>query len=197
MTTTEAAVEEAPEVPPTLHAPRASRLQMNRVGLWLFIISESFLFVGLLAARFNLLGTEVHEEVSQSIGLLITSILLASSYTAFRAEHAASRGDREGLVRYLRMTLILGAIFLGGVVFEWYEAFEAFPSRTVFGTVFFTMTGMHAFHVITGLVFLSILYFNARRGKYDNDAWPVEAGVKYWHFVDVVWVFFYPALYLI
>jgi cytochrome c oxidase subunit III len=177
--------------------PRASRLQINRVGMWLFIASEAMLFAAVLLARFTLLGTEVHEEVSQTIGLVITSILLASSYTAFRAEHAARRGERELAKRFLGWTIILGGIFLGGVVYEWIEAFEAFPSRTEFGTIFFTMTGIHAFHVITGLVFLLILYFNMNSGKYDDDAWPVEAGVKYWHFVDVVWVIFYPALYLI
>jgi cytochrome c oxidase subunit 3 len=179
------------------HAPPASRLRISRVGLWLFILSESMLFVGVLATRFSLLGTDVHEAVSQQIGLAITSILLASSYTAFRAEHAARSGDRPGLLRYTAMTLVLGIVFVGGVTLEWVEAFHDFPPGTIFGTVFFTMTGIHAFHVITGLVFLAIIYAGARRGTYESDAWPVEAGVKYWHFVDVVWVFFYPALYLI
>ncbi len=174
-----------------------SRLQINRIGLWLFFFSETMLFAGILVTRFTLLGTEVHEEVSQTIGLIITAILLASSYTAFRAEHAAHRGDREETTRYLSMTLGLGAVFVAGVAFEWAEAFSAFPPGTEFGTVFFTMTGIHAFHVITGLIFLALLWNNSRQGRYDADAWPVEAGVKYWHFVDVVWVFFYPALYLL
>ncbi len=187
-----------------------SRLRINRVGLWLFIASESMIFAGLLAARFDILGTEVHEEVSQTVGLIITSILLLSSYTALRAEHAARHGDRTGTVRYLTATLALGTIFVAGVVIEWKEAFDAFPPDTSFGSVFFTMTGMHAFHVISGLAILALLLVNARRGAYDDPgpdgagaagqgdfAWPVEAGVKYWHFVDVVWVFFYPALYLL
>ncbi len=173
------------------------RITINRFGLWLFFLSESMLFAGLLVARFGLLGTEVNEEVSQSIGLLVTVILLASSYSALRAEQAAKARDRAGLVRWLTLTLVMGAIFLAGVAYEWVEAFDAFPTSTTFGTLFFTMTGVHAFHVITGLVFLLILLFNAKAGRYDEDSWPVEAGVKYWHFVDVVWVFFYPALYLI
>jgi len=178
-------------------SPATPRLQINRLGLWLFMLSETMLFAGVLATRFSLLGTEVHEEVSQTIGLVITAILLASSYTAFRAEHAARNGDRAAVVRFLQLTLALGVVFVGGVAFEWAEAFDAFPASTEFGTIFFTMTGIHAFHVITGLVFLAILLGNCRSGRYDDDAWPVEAGVKYWHFVDVVWVFFYPALYLI
>lgn len=174
-----------------------SRLRINRIGLWLFMGSELMLFAGILATRFALLGTEVDEHVSQGIGLVITSILLASSYTAFRAEHAASSGDRAGLVRYVNLTLLLGGVFLAGVAVEWVEAFDAFPPGTEFGSIFFLMTGVHAFHVITGLIFLLLIAVNARRGHYDDDPWPVEAGVKYWHFVDVVWVFFYPALYLI
>ncbi len=183
------------DAPPLEHG--VSRIKINRIGLWLFFLSEAMLFAGLIAIRFSLLGTEVDEAVSQSIGLVITVILLASSYTAFRAEHAAHKGDQAAMVQYLWATLILGTIFLGGVAFEWYEAFMEFPPGTAFGTVFFTMTGIHAFHVITGLIFLTVLIRNAKAGRYADDSWPVEAGVKYWHFVDIVWVFFYPVLYLI
>ncbi len=173
------------------------RVTINRFGLWLFFLSEAMIFAGLLMTRFSLLGKTVDDEVSQTIGLVITIILLASSYSAFRAEHAATTGDQAGLVRYLSITLALGVIFLGGVAYEWVEAFSAFPTGTVFGTVFFTMTGVYAFHVITGLVLLAVLLYNARAGKYADNSWPVEGGIKYWHFVDLVWVFFYPALYLI
>ena len=184
----------------TEHVPFAyesRRLSINRIGLWLFFASETMLFAGLLVTRFSLAGTDVPAGVSQSIGLVITTILLLSSYTAFRAEYAAHQGDRAGLTRYLTLTLLLGIAFVAGVTIEWIEAFEAFPPSTEFGTVFFTMTGVHAFHVLTGLLFLAIIFGKARGGAYDDDAWPVEAGVKYWHFVDVVWVFFYPALYLL
>ena len=174
-----------------------SRLRIDRVGLWLFILSETMLFAGVLAARFGLLGTEVHEHVEQWIGLVITSILLLSSYTAFRAEHAARNGDAAGTQKFLTFTLLLGALFVAGVAIEWVDAFDAFPPDTEFGTIFFTMTGIHAFHVITGIAFLLIVYSGCRRDPAGDHAWPVEASVKYWHFVDVVWVFFYPALYLI
>ena len=173
------------------------RITINRIGLWLFFISETMLFLGLFATRFSLIGTEVDPEVSQTIGLLVTSILLASSYTALRAEHAAHQGDWAATVKFLTITLSLGLVFMAGVAFEWYEAFQAFPPSTEFGTVFFTLTGVHAFHVLTGLAFLFVNLINARAGRYGDDAWPVEAGVKYWHFVDVVWVFLYPMLYLI
>ena len=176
----------------------SSRLAINRLGMWLFILSESMLFGGLLMVRFSLLGTFTHEELSQITGLIITAILLLSSFTAYRAERAMGNGDVASTERYLMLTLGLGAIFTAGVAFEWYEALEAFPPSTPFGSVFFTMTGLHAFHVIGGLVIIAIVYGRVRRNDVaSSDSWPVEASVKYWHFVDVVWVFFYPALYLL
>ncbi len=183
----------------SMATPRTfGRLEVNRIGLWLFILSESMLFVGLLAARFFLQGTDIPDEQNQVVGLVITSILLLSSLTAYRAETGIAHDDRKLFLRSLAATLALGAAFLVGVGVEWQEAFHAFPPDTIFGTVFFTMTGLHAFHVLTGVIFLSIIYGNARRGQYSSSAyWPAEAAVKYWHFVDVVWVFFYPALYLI
>ena len=66
------------------------------------------------------------------------------------------------------------------------------------GAVFYMMTGMHAFHVLTGLIFLLVVWNNARKGIYSEEKhWGVEAAAVYWHFVDLVWIFFYPALYLI
>jgi len=179
------------------HLYRYSRLEINRMGLWLFILSESMLFLGLLAARFTLQGTAIPDQLSQVIGLVITAILLISSFTAYRAETAFANGDEGRAIAALRLTLILGGVFVLGVAFEWSAALSHFPPRTGFGTVFFTMTGIHAFHVVTGLIFIAIVHARARAGSYREDRWPVEAAVKYWHFVDVVWVFFYPALYLI
>lgn len=182
----------------TRHESPAARLSMNRLGLWLFILSESMIFLALLAARLFLRGTEVPDEANQVIALVITSVLLLSSGSAYLAETAAHHGRRPLFLRALLVTIALGLVFLVGVGFEWREALEGFPPGSEFGTLFFTMTGIHAFHVVTGLVFLTIVFFQGRRGAYDGgDSWPVEAGVKYWHFVDVVWVFFYPALYLV
>jgi cytochrome c oxidase subunit 3 len=71
------------------------------------------------------------------------------------------------------------------------------PSSGVAGAAFFMMTGMHALHVLSGLILLWIVWRNARKGLYDEKQYPVEAAAVYWHFVDLVWIFFYPALYLI
>lgn len=180
--------------------PEYDRLAMNRLGLWLFFISESLIFLILLTTRFYLLGTYRPPELNQFLGLTITVILLLSSLTAYRAETSMAHGDRKGFLRNLLATIILGTVFLLGVVaVEWPEAPHlGIVPQEGFGIAFFSMTGMHAFHVLTGVLLLLVVYLNGRRGAYSAEShWGVEASVKYWHFVDVVWVFFYPALYLI
>jgi cytochrome c oxidase subunit 3 len=172
------------------------KLSLDRFGFWLFILSESMIFLALLASRFYLTGFDVPEEANQVVALIITGILLVSSGTAYLAEVASRFGDRRLFQRAMMATLGLGALFLVGVVFEWREAFHAFPPSTLFGSSFFLMTGMHAFHVLTGMIFLGIVYRMSSQAPASHK-WPVEASVKYWHFVDVVWVFFYPALYLV
>jgi cytochrome c oxidase subunit 3 len=185
---------------PGLHddLPAARRLETNRLGLWLFIASETFLFSAVIAARFYLLGFETDEALNQPLGLLITSILLLSSLTAYLAEAFAATDDQRGFRRFTSATIVLGSVFVVGVAFEWAEAFDHFPPQTLFGTVFFTLTGLHAFHVVTGVIALGTIRWTGRDGRYGPDAhWPVEAVVKYWHFVDVIWVFVYPTLYLL
>lgn len=171
----------------------------NRLGLWLFLISDSFVFAGLMVTRMNLLGL-TRPHLDQALGLFITMILLVSSFFMNRAETQMNNGDRKGYLRNVMITFILGVVFLLGVVLvEWPTAIREglTPSSGPYGAVFFMMTGMHAFHVITGLIFLAIVYLNARRGLYDQKNYPVEAAAVYWHFVDLVWIFYYPALYLI
>jgi cytochrome c oxidase subunit 3 len=169
----------------------------NRLGLWLFIISDSFLFLGLLVTRFYLFGGE-RPDVSPILGVTVTSVLLLSSFFMNRAEISMSHGDRRGFLNNVLITIVLGTLFLVGVVgVEWQIAPFSVGDNAI-ASVFFTMTGFHAFHVLTGVIFLFIVYRNARKGLYSAERhFPVEAAAVYWHFVDVVWVFFYPALYLI
>jgi cytochrome c oxidase subunit 3 len=173
-----------------------NRFAMNTVGLWLFFISESFLFAALLAARFYLAGTDRPHELNQHLGLVITSILLLSSVTAYGAETAMARGRRGWSVLFLLLTILLGVIFFAGVVIEWSEA--EFSQGSPYGTAFFSMTGLHASHVLSGVGMLFLVLMLVVRGRFSaQEHWGLEAAVKYWHFVDVVWVFFYPALYLL
>ena len=171
----------------------------NRLGLWLFLISDTFVFGGLMAMRINLLGL-AHPNLNQLLGLAVTSVLLLSSFSMNRGETLMKNGDRRGFIISTMITFLFGLGFLLGVVFvEWPNAVRegitlgSGPAASAF----FMMTGMHAFHVFTGLIFLIIVMRNANRGLYDEKHYPVEAATVYWHFVDVVWIFFYPALYLI
>ena len=177
------------------HASPYNHPHLNRVGLWLLFASETVLFGLLLSVRFFLEGIE-REHVDQLLGLWITVILLASSVTAFTAETAIEHDNRTVANWGLFATIVLGLIFAGGVGYEWATA--EFTRREAFGTVFFTMTGVHAAHVVSGIGILGLVLAQSLRGRYTGkDHWPLAGAVMYWHFVDVVWVFFYPALYLV
>lgn len=185
-----------------LEIPYAQRLRNNRLGLWLFCFSEVFLFGALLMARFYLwrdpsTGAIVRPELDQLLGLGTTSVLLVSSLFMALGETAMAHGDRKTFSRNFLITAALGILFLVGVVgLEW--GGHLAPTDGTFGAVFYTMTGLHAFHVLTGVILILIVWWRGRRGAFTaEEHWGVEATAIYWHFVDVVWVFFYPALYLI
>ena len=177
------------------HPSPAKQLQIKRVGLWLFFFSETFLFGLLFATRFYLEGTQA-AHLNQDLGLAITIILLASSVSAFTFETAMEHDRRTIAWWGLAITILLGIVFAGGVAVEWSTA--EFSRSEAFGTVFFTMTGVHAAHVVSGVGLFGLIAAQMARGRFSSkDHWPVSGTVMYWHFVDVVWVFFYPALYLV
>jgi len=174
------------------------RESANRLGLWLFILSDAFMFGGLYVSRFYLLGTDTRPEVSQILGFVVTVVLLASSFFMNRAETAMAHGDQKAFLRGTLITLVLGVIFLFGVVGVEWQVVPFGPGDGAAASLFYTMTGWHAFHVLTGVIFLAVVYNNGRKGMYTAERhWAVEASAVYWHFIDVVWIFFYPALYLI
>ncbi len=184
------------------HEPKAAhsfayKLRTNRIGLWLFFVSDLFMFAALLVTRFYLLGGQ-RPDIDQFVGLIVTSVLLISSFFMNRAEVNISQGNQKSFVRNALITMVLGIGFLVGVLgVEWRLA-PFGPSDGPAGAVFYMMTGMHAFHVLTGVIFLGIVIRNGRNGRYTAEKhWAVEAAANYWHFVDLVWIFFYPALYLI
>ena len=181
----------------TNHESYAYKLSTNRIGLWLFLLSDLFIFGGLLLSRINLLGL-TRPDLGQLLGLAVTSILLISSFFANRAEISMEYGDRRQFLICLSTTMALGILFLVGVVgVEWRLA-PFGPGDNIQSAIFFVMTGFHAFHVLTGVIFLAIVLRNGLRGHYSTEKhWAVEASVVYWHFIDLVWFFFYPAIYLI
>jgi cytochrome c oxidase subunit 3 len=189
--------------------PYELQLKNNRLGLWLFFVSEIFLFGALLVARFVLWGN-ARPPLSQEVGLMATLTLLVSSFFVYRGETAMEFGERKKFqVNYL-IAAFLGTLFLVGVVFfEWnifgLEA-ELFGIE-LFGHlkiadgaesgIFFAMTGWHALHVLSGIFLLLVVWNRSRKGDFSSERhWGVEATAIYWHYVDVVWVFYYPALYL-
>jgi len=174
------------------------RLSINRVGLWLFFLSDSFFFGALLVTRYYLQGVHRPSDLNQPLGFAISAILLLSSLTAYSAETAIARGEERLFRRNIVFTSVLGVLFMAGVGLEWSEGFRHFPPSQGFGTVFFALTGFHAFHVFTGLIALALLLFPGQKGRFTPDNyWGVEGIVKYWHFVDVVWLFIFPTLYLV
>ncbi len=171
--------------------PGHDRTSIESLGLWIFIASEAFLFLVLISTRFALVGFERPAELNQPLGAAVTAVLLSSSVSAYAATRALAGGEAGRFRLFVRLTLALGVVFLGGLALEWAEGFAAFPPARGYGSVFFTLTGFHGAHVLSGLV---VLWLATRRAR---DPWPVRAAVRYWTFVDAVWLFIYPTLYLL
>jgi cytochrome c oxidase subunit 3 len=181
--------------------PYEQQLKFNRLGMWLFLISESFLFAGILVMRIVLLredGQFIRPELDQFIGLIITIILLLSSYFVYLAETAITHNDRRLFLIFLSLAIVMGWVFMAGLYIEWAIIAHFNASDHISGGMFYFMTGIHGFHVLTGLGLLMGVLYNGLKGHFSAEKhWGVEATALYWHFVDVAWVFFYVALYLV
>lgn len=196
--------------------------QAASLGMWLFIAQEIMFFGGLFLAY--TVYRNVHPAAfaagSHHLNVLLgggnTVVLILSSLTMALAVRAAQVGDHKGIQRYMLATLLLGAIFLGVKYVEYAEKFThhlvpgphfaphdaadaalAGPLQLFFG-LYFAMTGMHALHMVIGMGLLAWLLVLARAGRF-TPAYntPVELFGLYWHFVDVVWIFLFPLLYLL
>jgi cytochrome c oxidase subunit III len=174
------------------------RPKANRLGLWLFILSETFLFAGFISGRYIVDGTNKPEHLNQALALGLTIVLLVSSISAYLAEQAIAHDDRRTFLVCMSITVLLGFGFMGGVAMEFSEAARDFPVHTIYGTNFYMLIGLHSFHVLTGAIALLIALNLGRKGHFgSHNSWFVEATVKYWHFVDLAWVVIYPTLYLV
>ena len=179
------------------HQDMAFQPRANRIGLWLFIVSETFLFGAFLSARYFTTGTFRPEELNQPLALALTIVLLVSSISAYLAETSIKYNHRRNFKIFTVATILLGLLFMAGVVFELAEAVGHYPPETPYGSSYFMLIGLHAFHVATGLVALSIILVLGMKGHFGSaDFWGAEGVVKYWHFVDLAWVLIYPTLYL-
>ncbi len=174
-------------------------------GWWatiLLIGNEATLFASLIAAYFYLRfnspawppdGIETPELVLPAI---LTVVLLTSSVFMHRALHGIQRGDQAALRRNLLIGLGLGVLFLALQAYE-YSSLTFRPADNAYGSLFFTITGIHGIHVLVAVIMNGYLQLRARLGHFTAARFQgVENVVLYWHFVDVVWLFVVASLYL-
>ncbi|HOC16744.1 MAG TPA: cytochrome c oxidase subunit 3 family protein [Vicinamibacterales bacterium] len=188
------------------------------LGMWLFLATEVLFFGGLFAAYllYRVWYPDVFGEASRSLDITLgsvnTLVLIGSSLTMALAVHAAATGQRRTLMIFIALTMLLGAVFLGIKGVEYYDKivhhhvpgpsfhFEGpTPERAqLFFSLYFAMTGLHAFHMVIGLGLMTVILLMAWRGRF-SATWytPVEMSGLYWHFVDIIWIFLFPLLYLV
>lgn len=197
MTTTESHMAHADDHHDEWHQDPSFQPRANRIGLWMFIFSECFLFAAFLSARYFTTGTDRPDSLNQNLALAVTIVLLLSSISAYLAETSIRYNHRRNFVIFTVATIAMGLLFMVGVSIELYEATLHYPPGTAYGSSYFMLIGLHAFHVVTGLAGLLIVLSLGIRGRFgSDDYWGVEGVVKYWHFVDLAWVLIYPTLYL-
>ena len=193
-------------------------IELNRNGIWVFLSSEvmffGVLFLGYVVYRISY--PEAFAEASSHLEILFgsinTGILLTSSFIMALALNAAQRGMRKPLALFLAVTALLGVVFLGIKAYEYSHAIQdklfpgagfQFPGQNepqaeMFFTLYFVMTGLHALHLFIGILLVSALSILSWMGKFSSERYaPVEVIALYWHFVDIVWIFLFPLLYLV
>lgn len=191
--------------------------EANMLGMWSFLATEVLFFGALFTvymvyrSAFPAAFAEASSHLDIVRGTINTFILLTSSLTVALAVRAAEQRNRRQMIFLLVATAVLGLIFLGikateyyteyvdqlvpGLIFVW-EGADALQAR-VFFSIYFVMTGLHAIHMIIGLGVVAVMIIYGARGGYEVNPMPVERFGLYWHFVDIVWIFLFPLLYLI
>ena len=197
----------------------AQQLESSTLGMWLFLATEIMFFGGMFCAytiyrnAFPDAFASTSEYMNVTIGAINTAVLICSSLTMALAVRSAQLGQQKALIILLLLTLVLGCVFLGlkgveyhekwvdhhvpGPAFHYADARFAQQAQILF-YLYFAMTGLHAVHMIVGAALLITLLFMAARNRF-SAAWytPVDMIGLYWHFVDIVWIFLFPLLYLI
>jgi cytochrome c oxidase subunit 3 len=197
----------------------AQQFESSTLGMWVFLVTEVMFFGGMFGAYtvYRNLYPDAFASTSHfmdvTIGGINTGVLIFSSFTMVLAVRAAQLGKRKALIAFLVFTLILGCVFLSlkyveyhdkwvdhhvpGPGFQYADARYVHQAQILF-FLYFALTGMHAIHMIVGAGLLMTLIVMATRNRF-TAAWytPVEMIGLYWHFVDIVWIFLFPLLYLI
>jgi len=183
-------------------------IQSKKLAIWLFIIADAATFGAILFAYgyLRLANPDWTKPFAFSPtivnGMVMTVVLLTSSLTMVAAVAAAQAGRASAGVRWLGATMLLGLAFAGLHLREWFAMIGAgwrlfqnpMGGSPLFGATFFGITGLHLLHVICGVVVIAVISIGFRRGRFD--AGHVETTALYWHFVDLVWMFVFPLVYL-
>jgi cytochrome c oxidase subunit 3 len=195
----------------------AQQHESSTLGMWIFLATEIMFFGGLFAAYtiYRVLHPAAFEAASHHLdvvlGSLNTGVLLTSSLTMALAVRCAQIGKRRNTVIFLIVTMLLGVAFLGIKGTEYYQKYTdhlvpgesfSFPGpysheAEMFFYLYFAMTGLHAIHMIAGIGVMSALAIQTARGRFTPAYYtPLEVAGLYWHFVDIIWIFLFPLLYL-
>jgi len=196
----------------------AQQREASSLGMWVFLGTEILFFGGMFLAYivYRSLYSQAFAEASHfmdlALGGINTAVLLTSSLTMALAVHAAQQGNKKRIIASLSATMLLGFAFLAIKAVEYAHKYEEhlvpgpnfhFPGpyadhAQIYFILYFIMTGFHALHLIIGIGILSVMMAFAIRGKFTSAYHsPIEVSGLYWHFVDIVWIFLYPLLYLI
>jgi cytochrome c oxidase subunit 3/cytochrome o ubiquinol oxidase subunit 3 len=179
-----------------------------KLGFWMFLSSEALFFGAFISTYFlyrgrdsgNLGGPTPEELFDIPFTSATSFILLMSSLTMVLALAAIQRADHRRFRIWILATALFGLTFIGGQVFEFTEFYREglSLSSNLFGSTFFTLTGLHGAHVTVGIVWLLMLYGRSMQGRLGAEqAEAVEIAGLYWHFVDIVWIFIFTAIYLV
>jgi cytochrome c oxidase subunit 3 len=192
--------------------------EASNLGIWVFLATEVLFFGGLFLTYsiYRAWYTDAFAAASREMvlwaGTTNTVVLITSSLTMALAVHAAEMGERRSVMLFLVLTMLLGTAFLGIKAFEYHTEFVAhhvpgpgfrfeaayLAHAQLFFSLYFVMTGLHAIHMIIGLGIMSVMLWWTWRGTITKDySNPIEVSGLYWHFVDIVWIFLFPLLYLI
>ncbi len=187
--------------------PSPYGIDKKKLGMWVFIVSDACTFGAFLFAYgYMRIGAPVWGTPfgfsSILNGMVMTAVLLSSSLTMLAAVRASQADDRASVNKWMGATMLLGAIFAALHLREWFvlinEGWRLFANPTggpaQFGATFFSVTGLHLTHVVTGVIALGFVVRGYNRGRYDQSH--VETAGLYWHFVDLVWMFVFPLMYL-